>query len=643
MAKLNKWERQHLKNLLSYEALIDEVYKTAAREAADICTSLSKFNPDKMFSFSDYPQTKRRVDTLLETLKNSLTTVIVNGVRSEWTLANNKNNELCNQVFGDNVGKLSKAAYKRYYSSNPDALEAFTKRKTAGLNLSDRVWNYTNQFKTEIEMGLDVGIRNGLSADEMSRQLRTFLKYPDKLFRRVRDEHNQLQLSKNAAAFHPGRGVYRSSYKNARRLAATESNIAYRTADYLRWQDLDFVVGILIEPSKTNHETDICDDLKGKYPKNFKWTGWHPHCRCHALTITKTQDEMAADTKRILNGEEPSQDSENSVTTMPKTFEKWVKKNGSRIIKANSLPYFVSDNAEAVSRIMQKVQPSTSIAKQMQKTVNFDDNVLYFKKTSDKVASLVKEYEEQTTDIGQAILVNQIKHECAALTNQELTARGQVGKDWVWARTEFDTIIQPKATYSVGNKIINIDEVKMNMLVYKDNVGREFAYPIGASKHLFKATEASSAIQELPPYLRHGIKKVSFLDIRCPSDDYWKVKYNNPRHRSMAIDGGKTTFFMTPQSVEDFKGYMTHEAGHIIDGNKRRFSASKGWKEACEKDEALHTYRVSNYAKTNDSENFAECIRAYINDHETFKKMFPNCAAYIRKMAQKLSSHFKTP
>lgn len=344
MAKLNKWERQHLKNLLSYEALIDEVYKTAAREAADIGTSLSKFNPDKMFSFSDYPQTKRRVDTLLETLKNSLTTVIVNGVRSEWTLANNKNNELCNQVFGDNVGKLSKAAYKRYYSSNPDALEAFTQRKTAGLNLSDRVWNYTNQFKTEIEMGLDVGIRNGLSADEMSRQLRTFLKYPDKLFRRVRDEHNKLQLSKNAAAFHPGRGVYRSSYKNARRLAATESNIAYRTADYLRWQDLDFVVGILIEPSKTNHETDICDDLKGKYPKNFKWTGWHPHCRCHALTITKTQDEMAADTKRILNGEEPSQDSENSVQHLPRKYEDWVIENKDRIFSAKSKPYFLLDN-----------------------------------------------------------------------------------------------------------------------------------------------------------------------------------------------------------------------------------------------------------------------------------------------------------
>ena len=349
MPRLNKWERQHLKNLLSYQAMIDEIYNTAAREAAAIGVSIHKINPNRAFSFADYPSTARRIETLLESLKLGLQTVIVNGVRSEWTLANNKNNELCNQVFGDNVGKLPQAAYRKYFSSNPEALEAFTQRKVAGLRLSDRVWNYTNQFKDEIEMGLDVGIRDGLSADEMSRQLRTFLKYPDKLFRRVRDKDGNLQLSKRAAAFHPGQGVYRSSYKNARRLAATESNIAYRTADYLRWQELDFVVGILIEPSKSNHEPDICDDLKGRYPKDFKWTGWHPHCRCHALTILKTKQEMARDTQRILQGEEPLSESVNQVSAIPDVFNAWIDENRERAKGWASMPYFVRDNPQYVS------------------------------------------------------------------------------------------------------------------------------------------------------------------------------------------------------------------------------------------------------------------------------------------------------
>ena len=105
------------------------------------------------------------------------------------------------------MGKLSQAQYRRYFSTNDEAREAFIQRKTNGLNLSDRVWNYTNQFKEEIELGLDVSLRNGVSAEEMTKELRQYLKFPDKLFRRVRDEHGVLQLSKRAAAFHPGQGV----------------------------------------------------------------------------------------------------------------------------------------------------------------------------------------------------------------------------------------------------------------------------------------------------------------------------------------------------------------------------------------------------------------------------------------------------
>ena len=48
--------------------------------------------------------------------------------------------------------------------------------------------------------------------------------------------------------------------------------------------------------------------------------------------------------------------------------------------------------------------------------------------------------------------------------------------------------------------------------------------------------------------------------------------------------------------------------------------------------------RVSRYAQTNDSEDFAECMKAYITDHDLFKHNFPNRAAFIRNMAQSLSS-----
>ena len=353
MARLNKWERQHLKNLSALDRRIERIYEAAVKEAARLSVSIIDFSPDKPFSFSDYPITRKRIEKLLEGLKSGLSSAIINGVNSAWTLSNNKNNEIARHVFGDNVGKLSQAQYRRYFSTNDEAREAFIARKTSGLNLSDKVWRYTEQFKEEIELGLDVGLRNGISADDMTKELRQYLRHPDMLFRRVRDEHGVLQLSQRAAAFHPGQGVYRSSFKNARRLAATETNIAYRTADYTRWQDLDFVVGIEIKLSN-NHTlngvpfSDICDELQGRYPKTFKFTGWHPHCRCHVETVLKTEEEMAEDNRRIMDGEEPVQGSMNEVNDVPDNFKQWLEDNEERAKRSFSVPYFITDNKQFI-------------------------------------------------------------------------------------------------------------------------------------------------------------------------------------------------------------------------------------------------------------------------------------------------------
>ena len=347
----NKYDLQHKRNLSKYEEQIDALYKEAIREAVAISGTVGQIKPDTPFSFEDYPITRKRIESLMSGLKLSMEAVVLNGITAEWTLANNKNSELANRVFGKNVGKLTEEQYRRYYSTNDAARQAFQQRKVGGLNLSDRVWRYTEQFKEEIEMGLDIGIRSGRSADEMSRDLRQYLRQPEKLFRRVRDEHGQLQLSQRAKAYHPGQGVYRSSYKNARRLAATETNIAYRTSDHLRWQQMDFVVGIEIHLSN-NHTLngkpfhDICDELAGKYPKDFKFTGWHPLCRCFATSVLKTQEEIDRDTQKILNGEQTDGESVNRVDDVPQVFKDWLKNNEDRFECASSIPYFLEDNAQ---------------------------------------------------------------------------------------------------------------------------------------------------------------------------------------------------------------------------------------------------------------------------------------------------------
>ena len=144
----------------------------------------------------------------------------------------------------------------------------------------------------------------------------------------------------------------------ARKSACVNTNIAYHTADYDRWQKMDFVVGIEIKLSgnhtclgsdgKPHPFYDICDELQGKYPKDFKFTGWHPHCRCFATPILKTWEEMAADDERILNGEEPATESVNKVRDMPDKFNDWIEHNKERAKGWATMPHFIRENPHYV-------------------------------------------------------------------------------------------------------------------------------------------------------------------------------------------------------------------------------------------------------------------------------------------------------
>ena len=158
-------------------------------------------------------------------------------------------------------------------------------------------------------------------------------------------------LSKAAKAFHPGRGVYRSSYKNAMRLTRSEINMAYRESDYQRWQTLDFVVGFEIH--RSNHEPlcdcDLCEKLVGKYPKTFKFKGWHPQCMCYAVPILmdeETFDENElGDLKAALRGTTyQHKQAANVVPDVPQGFKDWVKDHIEAQKKWASTPYFIKDN-----------------------------------------------------------------------------------------------------------------------------------------------------------------------------------------------------------------------------------------------------------------------------------------------------------
>lgn len=358
MARMNKYEARHIRNVEAYKREVQKIFDEATKEALRMGI---RFDADtgKPFSFDDYPATKRKFEALMAKMHQRLIAVVRNGVDAEYELAQDSAGAQIRSVFPALSAAQISEQLRRLANSNAKA--AFEQRRKRGLGLSDKVWQYTGQYKQELEMALDIGIGEGKSAQALSREVRRYLKQPNMLFRKVRDKHGVLHLSKRAKAYHPGRGVYRSSAKNALRMVATETNIAYRSADYLNTQASPWIVGIRIVLSN-NHTckdsqgvaqpfTDICDKLAGRYPKDFKFTGWHPNCRCHIEYIHKTDAEVERDTKRMLRGEKPieASESKNYVGELPKSFKKWAEENKQSIINKKSLPYVIDDNKGMMS------------------------------------------------------------------------------------------------------------------------------------------------------------------------------------------------------------------------------------------------------------------------------------------------------
>jgi hypothetical protein len=294
------------------------------------------------FLLSKYPQLKAVIDHELQKLHLGIYSTIVNSVKESWDLSNEKNDLIVDKRL---AGKKPTANGERIlYDPNKGALDEFIKRKEKGMNLSDRVWNSLEPFKTQLEGGLAIGISEGKSAASLARDLKSYLNDPDKLFRRVRDDNGTLQLSKAAKDFKPGRGIYRSSYKNALRLTATETNIAYNAADQERWLKMPFVIGLKIQTSHNHPEFDICDELAGVYPKTFVWRRWHPFCICFQTAVQLSDEEYEKYEDKILAGE-PLPEIK-GITEVPKAFTDYVEKNKDRIEGYKSKPYWYKDNKQ---------------------------------------------------------------------------------------------------------------------------------------------------------------------------------------------------------------------------------------------------------------------------------------------------------
>jgi len=207
------------------------------------------------------------------------------------------------------------------------------------FNLSDRIWKLSQENIELIKMYLESGISNGQSADVISRDLRQFLKEPNMRFRRIRDKDTgRLKLSQPAKNYHPGQGVYRSSYKNALRVAREEVNRAYRLADMYRYEKTEFILGYEVKLSGSHPKEDICDSLFGKYPKSFVFSGWHVQCFCYIVPILPSQDQFI----KYLNTGQIKKAT--IMTRPPLRATRFIDENKDKILAWKNKPYWLQDN-----------------------------------------------------------------------------------------------------------------------------------------------------------------------------------------------------------------------------------------------------------------------------------------------------------
>jgi hypothetical protein len=356
------------------EKLYDEFINRLARLAKRVGVGVDDFlGQDVLFRFNKYPEIREEYNRIFSDYVQKEMLAYKSGITDGVALAYNHDASL--------LTGFSVLSDKAISAARNTAAATFIRNRlhtASGLNLSQLVWNYASQTKSEFEMAISNvladGLKKGTSAAELARNVRQYLNNPDMMYRRyhrtvvdangnkrdivkwrrrVVDENGKVRFIETPLE-KVGMGHYRSSRKNAERLMRTEINMSYHRANYERWQKEPFVIGIMIELSPQHPQYDECDELAGRYPKDFYFPGWHPQCLCMANPITLQGEEKKEFYRRLAAGEDMSDyHSKYEVRDIPERAKGWIDANRDKFIKAGEkgkLGYVWRENMKYVGK-----------------------------------------------------------------------------------------------------------------------------------------------------------------------------------------------------------------------------------------------------------------------------------------------------
>lgn len=363
----SKQQKEQLDNLFAvYNKRLGRLYSDYVKKLTSLGYGEDALEDDALFNFDNFPQLKARLDDIFNDYYQNSLLCYKSGITDGVALAYNHDEMV--------IGGYSVLTDKAIRVARDTAAATFISNRLKaknGLNLAQIVWNYCQQTKSEFEMAMSNtiadGIGKGSSAEEIGKSIRKYLNDPDMMYRR----YHTIKVQKNGKkkdvvtwrrrriidgkvrfVEEPlekvGMGVYRSARKNALRVARTEINSAYHKARNERWQNEPFVIGQYIHVSPQHNIDDICNDLEGRYPKDYVWISWHPQCICTSDPITIQGEEKKEFYKRLMAGEDMSNYvSPFAVLTMPEKYNQYIRDNSEAIVKAGmrgKLAWHLQDN-----------------------------------------------------------------------------------------------------------------------------------------------------------------------------------------------------------------------------------------------------------------------------------------------------------
>lgn len=365
----SKQQKEQLNNLFAvYNKRLGRLYSDYVKKLTSLGYGEDVLEDDALFNFDNFPQLKARLNDIFNDYYQNSLLCYKSGITDGVALAYNHDEMVIGgySVLTDKAIRVARDTAAATFISN--------RLKTKnGLNLAQIIWNYCQQTKSEFEMAMSNtiadGIKKGSSAEEVGKSIRKYLNDPDMMYRR----YHTIKVQKNGKKKDVvtwrrrriidgkvrfieeplekvGMGVYRSARKNALRVARTEINSAYHKARNERWQNEPFVIGQYIHVSPQHNIDDICNDLEGRYPKDYVWISWHAQCICTSDPITIQGEEKKAFYKRLMAGEDMSNYvSPFAVLTMPEKYNQYIKDNSEAIVKAGmrgKLAWHLQDNTK---------------------------------------------------------------------------------------------------------------------------------------------------------------------------------------------------------------------------------------------------------------------------------------------------------